>query len=83
MVIQFQDLRSLVHTTFSVEEVIAQGLLTDTAPSPNSKGKKSVGSSTKSKEVGTISYQHQRPAHDSPYRPPTVKAHLFHPRYQY
>ncbi|RVX02264.1 hypothetical protein CK203_028285 [Vitis vinifera] len=40
------DLKSLVHATFSVEEYIARGLWIDTAPSPNSKGKKPVGSSS-------------------------------------
>ncbi|KAL6323511.1 hypothetical protein AAG906_039088 [Vitis piasezkii] len=40
------DLKSLVHATFSVEESISRGLWTDTAPSPNSKGKKPVGSSS-------------------------------------
>ena len=54
--IPFQDLKSLVHVAFSIEEAIAQELWTDTTPSPNCKGKKSVGSSTKSEEVGIISY---------------------------
>ena len=83
MGIPFQDLKSLVHAAFSIEEVIAQGLWTDTAPSPDSKGKKSIGSSSRSGEVGTISYQHQRPTHHSPYRPPIVRAHLSHPQDQY
>ena len=56
--IPFQDLKSLVHATFSVKEAIAQGLWTDTTPSPDSKGKKPIGSSSRSGEVGTISYQH-------------------------
>ena len=56
--IPFQDLKSLVHATFSVEESIARGLWTDTAPSPNSKGKKSIGSSSKPGKVDTINYQH-------------------------
>ena len=77
--IPFQDLKSLVHAVFSVEEVIAQGLWTDTAHSLNSKGKKPIGSSSRFGEVGIISYQHQRPAHYSPYRPPIVRAHLSHP----
>ena len=81
--IPFQDLKSLVHATFSVEEAIDRGLRTDTASSPNSKGKKPVGSSSRFGEVGTISYQHQRPAHHSFYRPPTVIAHLSHPQYHY
>ncbi|RVW57106.1 hypothetical protein CK203_116771 [Vitis vinifera] len=45
--IPFQDLKSLVHAVFSVEEVIAQGLWTDTAHSLNSKGKKPIGSSSR------------------------------------
>ena len=77
--IPFQDLKSLVHATFSVEEYIARGLWTDTAPSPNSKGKKPVGSSSRSGEVDTISCQHHRPTHHSPYRHPTIKAHFSHP----
>ena len=56
MGIPFQDLKSLVHAAFSVEETIAQGLRTDTTPSPDYKEKKSVGSSTRSEEVGIISY---------------------------
>ena len=56
--IPFQDLKSLVHAAFSVEEAIARGLWTDTAHFPNSKGKKLVGSSSRFGEVDTISYQH-------------------------
>ena len=56
--IPFQDLKSLVHAAFNVEEVIVQGLWTDTAHSPDSKGKKPIGSFSRSGEVGTISYQH-------------------------
>uniref|UniRef100_F6HSH7 Uncharacterized protein n=1 Tax=Vitis vinifera TaxID=29760 RepID=F6HSH7_VITVI len=67
----------------SVEKVIAQELWTNVTPSPDSKGKKPVGSSSRSREVGTISYQHQRPAHHSPYRLPIVRAHLSHPQYLY
>ena len=81
--IPFQDLKSLVHATFSVEEAIARGLWTNTTPFPDSKEKKSVGSSTRSGEVDIISYQHQRPTHHSPYRPPIVRAHFSHPQYQY
>ena len=81
--IQFQDLRSLVHAAFSVEKAIAQGLWTDIATSLDSKGKKSIGSPSRFGKVGVISYQHQRPAHHLPYRPPTVKAHFSHPQYQY
>ena len=44
--IPFQDLKSLVKTTFSVEEAIAQGLWIDIVPFPNSKGKNPVGSSS-------------------------------------
>ena len=79
MGIPFQDLRSLVHAAFSVEEAIAQGLWTNTTTSPDSKGKKPSESSTRFGEVGAISYQHQRPAYHSPYRPPIVRAHLSHP----
>ena len=81
--IPFQDLNSLVHAAFSVEEAIARGLWTDAAPSPDSKGKKLVGSSGRSGEVDTISYQHQRPTHHSLYRPSTVKAHFSHLQHQY
>ncbi|KAJ9680317.1 hypothetical protein PVL29_019589 [Vitis rotundifolia] len=68
---------------FSVEEAIARGLWTDITPSPDSKGKKSIGSFSRSGEVGAISYQHRRLAHHSPYGPPPVRAHFPHPRYQY
>ena len=81
--IPFQDLKSLVHAAFSVEKTIVRGLWTDTAHFLDSKEKKPVGSSSKSGEVDTISYQHQRPAHHSLYRPPIVIAHFSHPRYQY
>ena len=81
--IPFQDLKSLVHAAFSVEEAIARGLWTNTATSPNNKGKKSFGSSSRFGEVGAISYQHQRLAHHSSYRPPIVRAHFSHPQYQY
>ena len=77
--IPFQDLKSLVHAVFSVEEAIARGLWTDTTPSSNSKGKNPIGPFSRYGEVDTISYQHQRPAHHSPYRFPTVKAHFSHP----
>ena len=50
---------------------------------PDSKGKKPIGSSTRSGEVGAISYQHQRPALHSAYRPPTVRASFSLPQYQY
>ena len=81
--IPFQDLKSLVHATFSVEEAIVRGLWTDIAHPPDNKGKKPVGSSCRFGEVDTISYQNQRPAHHSPYKPPTVRAHFFHLHYQY
>ena len=77
--IPFQDLKSLIHATFNVEEVIARGLWTDTTLFPNNKGNRPIGSSNRSEEVGVISYQHQRPVHHSSYRPPTVKAHFSHP----
>ena len=77
--IPFQDLKSLVHAAFSVKEVIAQELWTNIAHSPDNKGNKLVGSSNRYGEVDTISYQHQRSALHSPYRPPTVRAHLSHP----
>ena len=77
------DLRSLVHAAFSVEEVMARGLWTDTATSPDSKGKRPVGSSTRSGEGGAISYQHRRPALHSAYRPPIVRAPFSLPQYQY
>ena len=77
--IPFQDLRSLVQAAFSVEEAIARGLWTDATPSPDSKGKKPIGSFSRSGEVGAISYQYRRPAHHSPYRPPPVRAHFPYP----
>ena len=83
MGIPFQDLKSLVHAAFSVEETIAQGLRTDTTPSPDSKGNKLIGPFNRSGEVGAISYQHRRPTHHSAYRPPTVRALFSLPQYQY
>ena len=56
--IPFQDLKSLVHAAFSVEEAIAQGLWTYIATSLDSKGKKPIGSPSRFGEVGVISYQH-------------------------
>ena len=81
--IPFQDLKSLVHATFSVEEAITRGLWIYIAPFPDSKGKKSVGSSSRFREVDTISYQHQSVALHSSYRLPTIRAHLSHPQHQY
>ncbi|RVX16359.1 hypothetical protein CK203_014318 [Vitis vinifera] len=70
------DLKSLVHAAFSVEETIAQGLRTDTTPSPDYKEKKSVGSSTRSEErpyIAQTSMQprppHQRATNHPPPRP--------------
>ncbi|RVW87033.1 hypothetical protein CK203_048351 [Vitis vinifera] len=65
------------------EEAIARGLWTNTAHSPDSKGKRPVGSSSRSGEVNGISYWHQRPAHHSPYRPPTGRTHFSYPQYLY
>ncbi|RVW24413.1 hypothetical protein CK203_093193 [Vitis vinifera] len=76
------DLKSLVHATFSVKEAIALGLWIDTTPSLTVR-EEPFGSSSRPGEVGSISYQHQRPAHHSPYRPPTIRAHFSHPQYQY
>ncbi|RVW23531.1 hypothetical protein CK203_090745 [Vitis vinifera] len=67
----------------SVEEAMARGLWTDTATSPDSKGKKLIGPLTRSGEVGAISYQHRRPVHHSAYRSPTVRAPFSLPQYQY
>ncbi|KAL6337644.1 hypothetical protein AAG906_037237 [Vitis piasezkii] len=57
--IPFQDLKSLVHAAFSVEEAIARGLWTDTTPSPDSKGKKPIGSFSRSGEAS----MQPRPSH--------------------
>ncbi|RVW32930.1 hypothetical protein CK203_112633 [Vitis vinifera] len=83
MGIPFQDLGSLVQAAFSVEEAITRGLWTNTTPSPDSKGKKLIGPYSRSGEVCAIGYQHRRPAHHSLYRPPTVRTHFPHLRYQY
>ncbi|RVW26336.1 hypothetical protein CK203_111851 [Vitis vinifera] len=48
------DLKSLVHAAFNVEEVIVQGLWTDTAHFPDSKGKKPIGSFSRSGEQSKI-----------------------------
>ncbi|RVW42035.1 hypothetical protein CK203_117565 [Vitis vinifera] len=50
------DLKSLVHA-ISVEESIARGLWTYTTPSPNIKGKKPVGSSSRSGEYQPVYVQ--------------------------
>ncbi|RVW82829.1 hypothetical protein CK203_051199 [Vitis vinifera] len=50
---------------------------------PDSKGKRLVGSSSRSGEVYTISYQHQRPTHHSYYRSSTTIAHLSHLQHRY
>ena len=81
--IPFQDLKSLIQAAFSVEEAIARGLWTDATASPDSKGKKPIGSFSRSGEVDAISYQHRRPAYHSPYRLPPVRAHFPYPQYQY
>ena len=62
---------------------MARGLWTDTATSPDSKGKKLIGPLTRSGEVGAISYQHRRPAHHSAYRSPTVRSPFSLPQCQY
>ncbi|KAL6342728.1 hypothetical protein AAG906_016562 [Vitis piasezkii] len=68
--IPFQDLRSLVHAAFSVEEAITRGLwMILLLPT---EGKKMIGP-FEIREVGAISYQHQRPTHHSAYRPPTYQ----------
>ena len=77
--IPFQDLKSLVYAAFSVKEAIARGLWANITHSLDSKGKKPIGSFSRSREVNTISYQHQRPSHHSPYRLPIVRAHFSHP----
>ena len=56
MGIPFQDLKGLVQAAFNVEEAIVRGLWIDIVPSPDSKGKMIVGSSSRSGEVDTISY---------------------------
>ena len=81
--IPFQDLKGLVQAAFNVEEAIARGLWTDTVPSLENKGKRIVGLSSRSREIDTISYQHQRPAHHSYYMSPTARAHLPHLQHQY
>ncbi|KAJ9698762.1 hypothetical protein PVL29_007697 [Vitis rotundifolia] len=75
--VPFQDLKSLVHAAFNVEEAITRGLWTDTTPSPDNKGKKPVGSYSRSGE-----YQYQPVYVQEPYiaqtsmqpRPPHPRA---------
>ena len=81
--IPFQDFRSLVQAAFSVEEGIARGLWTDTTSSPDSRGKKPIGSSGRSGEVDAISYQHQGLAYRTYQRLPVVSPHFSRPQYQY
>ncbi|KAJ9692085.1 hypothetical protein PVL29_011262 [Vitis rotundifolia] len=73
--VPFQDLKSLVHAAFSVEEAIARGLWTDTTHSPNSKGKKPVGSSSRSGEYQSVYVQESYIAQTSMQpRPPHLRA---------
>ncbi|RVW62529.1 hypothetical protein CK203_062267 [Vitis vinifera] len=62
------DLKSLVQAAFSVEEAIARGLWTDATPSPNSKGKKPIGSFSRSGEEPYIAQTSMQP------RPPHPRA---------
>ncbi|RVW73667.1 hypothetical protein CK203_057071 [Vitis vinifera] len=85
--------RCLVASHFRISRVWFKQLLVLRRPSleimdrcycfPDSKGKKPIGSFSRSGEVGAISYQHRRPAYHSPYRPPPVRAHFPYPQYQY
>ncbi|RVW91931.1 hypothetical protein CK203_030166 [Vitis vinifera] len=66
--VPFQDLKSLVQADFSVEEAIARGLWTDATPSPDSKGKKPIGSFSRSEEEPYIAQTSMQP------RPPHPRA---------
>ncbi|XP_010658312.1 uncharacterized protein LOC104881102 [Vitis vinifera] len=77
MGIPFQDLRSLVHAAFSVEEAIAQGLWTNTTTSPDSKGKKPSESSTRFGEEPYIAQTSMQP------RPPHPRAATYPPSRPY
>ncbi|KAL6319802.1 hypothetical protein AAG906_036864 [Vitis piasezkii] len=66
--IPVQDLKSLVHTAFSVEVAIARGLWADIAHSLDSKGNKSIGSSSRSGEQPYITQTNMQP------RPPHLRA---------
>ncbi|KAJ9708445.1 hypothetical protein PVL29_000472 [Vitis rotundifolia] len=86
--VPFQDLKSLVHAAFSVEEAIARGLWTDTTPSPDSKGKKPIGPFTRSGETSTVrahlshpQYQYQPVYVQEPYIAQTsMQSRPPHPR---
>ena len=71
--ISFQNLKSFVQATFSIGEGIAQGLWTYTTLSLNSKGKKPIRSSSRSREIGIISYKYQRPTHHLHHRSSRVR----------
>ncbi|KAL6328557.1 hypothetical protein AAG906_038752 [Vitis piasezkii] len=80
--ILFQDLKSMVHATFSVEEAIARGLWTDIAASPDSKGKKSIGSPSRSREYQLFYVQEPYIAQTSMQpRPPHPRA-TTHPAFE-
>lgn len=72
--IHFQDFRSQVKVTFSIENGISRCLWTNTTPSQDCKGKKPIGSLGRLKEVNTINHQHQRPTHHSYHRSFIVRA---------
>ena len=71
--ISFQNLKSFVQATFSIGEGIAQGLWTYTTLSLNSKGKKPIRSSSRSREISIISYKYQRPTHHLHHRSSRVR----------
>nr|CAN62597.1 hypothetical protein VITISV_041531 [Vitis vinifera] len=83
--IPFQDLRSLVHGAFSVEEAMARGLWTDTTPSPDSKGKKLIGPLTRSGEEPYIAQtsMHPRLTHPRVATHPPPRPYAQRPRRQF
>ncbi|RVW34983.1 hypothetical protein CK203_092506 [Vitis vinifera] len=73
--IPFQDLKSLIHAAFNVEEVIARGLWTDTTLFLDNKGKRPIGSSSRSEEYQPVYVQQPYIAQTSmQLRPPHPRA---------
>ena len=61
--VHFQDFRSLVQALFDVDDGISRGLWSDITPSPDSKGKRVVGSSESYGGMYFVSFQHQQPGY--------------------
>ena len=61
--VPFQDFRSLVQALFNVDDGVSRGLWLDTTLSPNTKGKRVVGSFENYGGICSTSFQHRRPGY--------------------